>query len=81
MQSLILAAMSVNDVPYVSLGKNLKAAIGSAKLLKPTKKYQIEINDAETLSTSTSAAAKCMELMTAMSLRESSGKPNKSISK
>ena len=37
-QSLIVDAMSVNDVPYVPLINNTKAAIGSAKAIKYAKK-------------------------------------------
>ena len=55
MQYLIVAAISVNDVPYVPTSKNMKAAIGHDEAMKFAK-----IDDTETLAAGASDAANFM---------------------
>ena len=75
MQSLIVAAMSVNDVPSVPLRNKTIDAIGSIEAVNSAKTY-----DAETLAVSAAANAKFVQLLTAIYLKRTSRKPIKSVS-
>ena len=76
MQSLIVAAMKINDVPSVPPSKKIKATIGSIESMKSS-----NIDDAKTIAAKAAAASKLMEHMMAMSLKRSSGNTGQSVRK
>ena len=71
---LIVASISVNDVPSIPPRNKINTSIGSAEAIKST-----NIDDAETVAAGASSAAKLMEQMTTMSLNISRGKPGKYV--
>ena len=74
LQSLILYAMSVNDVHYVPPINIMKAAIGRYEAMKSA-----NIDGAKNLSAGAAADSKFMEHMMAMSFKRASGKSDKSV--